>query len=113
MAARSAVDIRFETKRFAVFAISGSIDTLLAKLAAVTELNTAAKWKAVFEVDANGKLPDTVMFHFNVGAVTATLGSDINATVTTLPQSAPTQWFTITDATRIKISGSIEVVMMW
>lgn len=113
MSAKPAVDIRFATTRFAVFAISGTIDTLTAKLVAVTELNTAAKWKAFFEVDANGKLPETMMFYFNVGAVAATLGSDANATVTTLPQSQPTPWFTGVDGARIKISGSIEIVMMW
>lgn len=113
MAGRNVMDIRYTSPKFFVGAISGTIDTLTAKLSAIAELNTATKWKELFEVDAVGKLPETMMFYFNVGAVASTLGSSVNATVTTLPQSQPTPWFCCTDADKIKISGAIEIVMRW
>lgn len=105
-------EIRFTEPNFFVGAISGSIDTLTAKLSAITELNSAAKWLAVFG-SVSPNFPETMMFYFNVGAVAATLGSNLNATVTTLPQNSPTPWFCCSNGDKVKISGSIEVVMRW
>lgn len=113
MGGKPAVEVRFTEANFFLGAISGSIDTLTNKLAAITELNTAQKWKDVFGVSRVGDLPETMMFFFNVGAVAATLGSNINSTVTTLPQSSPTPWFFLSNADKLRISGSIEIVMRW
>lgn len=112
MPARGVTDVSFSGANFFVGAISGTIDTLTNKLAAITELNTAQKWEDVFGAKSP-YLPDNVAFYFNVGAVAATLGSNINATVTTLPQGSPTPWFFQTNADKIKISGAIEIVMRW
>lgn len=112
MGGKPAVEVRFAEEHFFVGAISGTIDTLTAKLAAITELNSPTKWEAFFG-SKQPYLPETMMFYFNVGAVAATLGSNLNATVTTLPQSSPTPWFFCTNADKIKISGTIEIVMRW
>lgn len=113
MPGRNVNDVRFSNPNFYVGNLSGAIDTLYAKMAAAAELNTEAKWKTVFNVPTGGLLPDTAMVCFIIPAGACTIGSDINALVSTLPQSSPTPWIPCNNALKIKISGTCDVLVSW
>lgn len=112
MSAKPAVDIRFCATNCYVANLTGALATLASKLQARTDLDTAAEWTALFGAP-NGFLPESAMFYFNVGASAVTIAGPTQADETTLPQSTPSPWFTITDLTKIRVNGTVSVVIIW
>lgn len=112
MAGKAAVDIRFCAQNCYVAALSGAIGTVASKLQARADLNTAAEWEAVFGAN-DGKLPETAMFYFNVGANVVTIAGPTQTDETVLPQGVPSHWFNITDLTKIRVNGTVDIVIVW
>lgn len=112
MSAKPAVDIRFCAENCFVAALSGALGTVAAKLQARADLNTAAEWQALFGA-SNGRLPETAMFYFNVGANAVTIAGPTATDEATLPQGAPSHWFNITDLSKIRVSGTVDIVIVW